>query len=69
MKFSTKTDQSNWKSIGFGWISVLVGFSGFFRFPYLIYFLSKKANKEKKNKEIDPEKRNKEQTQNINPAN
>ena len=47
MKFSTKTDQSNWKSIGFGWISVLVGFSGFFRFPYLIYFLSKKANKEK----------------------
>ena len=52
VKFSTKTDQSNWKSIGFGWISVLVGFSGFFQFPYLFYFLSKKANKEKKIKKL-----------------
>ena len=63
MKFSTKTDQSDWKSIGFDWISASVGFCGF-----LISSISKKANEEK-NKEIDPENRNKEQTRNINPAN
>ena len=40
VKFSIKTDQSNWKSIDFDWISVSVGFFGF--------LFSKKANKEKK---------------------
>ena len=35
-----------WKTIDFSWISVLVGFSGFFWFPYHLFF--KKANKEKK---------------------
>ena len=60
VKFSTETDQNNWKSISFG---------RFFRFPYHLF--SKKANKEKKiNKPRNPENINKpkkknEQTQKI----